>query len=50
MPHELHKAHTADDKAVMQAYGFNIKETSEADCVAELMRMYQELVGSNAEK
>ncbi len=31
-------------RAEMKAYGFNIKEMSEADCVAELMRMYQELV------
>lgn len=43
MPVELRKAHQANDRAVMQAYGFNIKETSEADCVAELMKMYQEL-------
>ena len=44
MPLELQKAHTANDRAVMKAYGFNIKEMSESDCVAELMRMYQELV------
>lgn len=44
MPIELRKAHQANDRAVMQAYGFNIKEMSEADCVAELMKMYQELV------
>lgn len=43
MPPELSKAHTANDIAVMQAYGFNIKETSEADCVAHLMEMYKEL-------
>lgn len=43
MPPELQKAHTANDKAVMQAYGFSIKDTSEADCVAALMKMYQEL-------
>lgn len=43
MPTELQKAHQANDRAVMQAYGFNIKEMSEADCVAELMKMYQEL-------
>lgn len=43
MPPELRKAHQANDRAVMLAYGFNIKETSEADCVAELMKMYQEL-------
>ncbi|MBE5908814.1 MAG: class I SAM-dependent DNA methyltransferase [Lachnospiraceae bacterium] len=43
MPPELQKAHIANDKAVMQAYGFSIKDTSEADCVAALMKMYQEL-------
>lgn len=43
MPPELRKAHTANDKAVMQAYGMPIKETDEAACVAWLMRMYQEM-------
>lgn len=43
MPPELVKAHTQNDKAVMQAYGFSIKDTSESDCVAELMRMYEKL-------
>lgn len=43
MPRELQKAHTANDIAVMNAYGFNIKETSSSDCVAHLMKMYQEL-------
>lgn len=33
----------ANDKAVMQAYGFSLK-MSESDCVAELMKMYQNLV------
>lgn len=45
MPPELRKAHQANDKAVMQAYGFDIKNTTEASCVAELMKMYQKLVG-----
>ncbi len=43
MPPELMKAHIANDKAVMQAYGFSLK-MSESDCVAELMKMYQNLV------
>lgn len=43
MPIELQKAHNENNKAVMQAYGFSIKDTSEADCVAALMKMYQEL-------
>ena len=43
MPPELRKAHQANDKAVMQAYGFWGKLNSESACVAELMRMYQGL-------
>ena len=31
-----------NDKAVMKAYGFSTKMT-ESECVAELMKMYQEL-------
>lgn len=42
MPPELRKAHIANDKAVMATYGFSTKMT-EADCVAELMKMYQRL-------
>ena len=49
MPPELRKAHTANDRAVMQAYGFDVKTMSEADCVAALMRLYQELVNKEAE-
>ncbi|MBQ3661155.1 MAG: class I SAM-dependent DNA methyltransferase [Firmicutes bacterium] len=45
MPPELRKAHQANDRAVMQAYGMPIKETDEAACVAWLMRLYQEKVG-----
>ncbi len=43
MPVELRRAHAANDKAVMAAYGFSTK-MSEADCVAELMKLYQKLV------
>ena len=43
MPSELRKAHQQNDKAVMQAYGFDIRTTTESSCVAELMKMYQEL-------
>ena len=43
MPVELRKAHQQNDRAVMQAYGFDIKTTTETSCVAELMRMYQKL-------
>lgn len=43
MPPELRKAHQQNDKAVMQAYGFDVKTTTEPSCVAELMKMYQKL-------
>ncbi len=43
MPPELRKAHQQNDRAVMQAYGFDIKTTTETSCVAELMKMYQKL-------
>jgi len=42
MPPELRRAHTANDKAVMAACGFSTKMT-EADCVAELMKLYQRM-------
>ena len=42
MPPELRKAHQENDKAVMSAYGFNIKMT-ESECVAELFKMYEKL-------
>ncbi|MBR4578951.1 MAG: class I SAM-dependent DNA methyltransferase [Oscillospiraceae bacterium] len=43
MPTELRKAHQANDRAVMAAYGFPVKDFTESDCVAALMKMYQEL-------
>lgn len=43
MPPELRKAHQANDKAVMQAYGFWGKLNTESECVASLMKMYQGL-------
>jgi len=43
MPPELRKAHQENDRAVMRAYGFDVKTTTESICVAELMKIYQEL-------
>ena len=51
MPPELRKAHQENDKAVMEAYGFRIKDEqtakfrwlTESETVASLMHMYQEL-------
>jgi hypothetical protein len=44
---ELLKAHQANDKAVMQAYGFWGKIKTESECVAELMKMYQQLLAQD---
>ena len=43
MPPELRKAHQDNDRAVMQAYGFSVRDMTESKCVAELMKMYQRL-------
>lgn len=42
MPPELRKAHQANDRAVMAAYGFSTKMT-ESECVAELFKLYEKL-------
>lgn len=44
MPEKLRRAHQQNDKSVMQAYGFSIRDTTESTCVAALMKMYQQLV------
>lgn len=45
MPPELRKAHQQNDRAVMEAYGMPVGQTTETSCVADLMRRYQELIG-----
>lgn len=47
MPPELRKAHIKNDIAVMRAYGFSIKDTTEEQCVANLMKMYQDIILKN---
>lgn len=42
MPIELRKAHLANDRAVMEDYGFDPSMTEE-QIVAALLKMYQEL-------
>ena len=42
MPKDLREAHRANDRATLRAYGFPVKIT-EPDCVAELMKRYEEL-------
>ena len=45
MPKELRKAHQNNDRAVMQAYGLDVKSMTESECVGELMKMYQKMTG-----
>jgi hypothetical protein len=47
MPVELRKAHQNNDRAVMQAYGFDVKTMTESLCVAELFKLYKELTIHN---
>lgn len=44
MPQELRRAHQANDRAVMQAYGFSVRNMAESDCVAALMKLYQQKI------
>ncbi len=43
LPPDLRKAHEANDRAVMKAFGFN-PNMSEAEIIIELMKMYEEIV------
>ena len=43
MPPDLRKAHQANDRAVMEAYGF-AKDITESEIVAELFKLYEKLV------
>jgi len=49
MPQELRKAHQANDRAVMKAYGFAPSMT-EPEIVAELMKRYQALTANIEQK
>lgn len=40
---DLKKAHQANDRAVMEAYGMWQKVYTEAECVAWLFKMYEDL-------
>lgn len=46
MPPELRKAHQDNDRAVMAAYGFSTR-ISESECVAELFKLYQNILASH---
>ena len=43
MPPNLRTAHQNNDRAVMEAYGLPVGKTSESQCVAHLMKLYQQL-------
>ena len=43
MPPELRKAHQQNDRAMMRACGFSVKDMTESKCMVELMRMCQRL-------
>lgn len=45
MPPELQKAHQANDKAVLEAYGLKA-DASESDIVAHLFKLYEEKIGA----
>ena len=47
MPTELRRAHQENDRAVMEAYGFNWKSMTEADIVAELFKLYEKMTKSS---
>lgn len=44
MPVDLRKAHQENDKAVMEAYGFDWRTMTESECVTELMKIYEKLL------
>ena len=50
MPPELRTAHQKNDRAVMEAYGMSVKDTTESSCVAFLMRRYQALTAAEGHK
>ncbi len=43
MPEDLRRAHQDNDRAVMAAYGMDVKTTTESSCVAFLLQKYREL-------
>lgn len=46
MPAELRRAHQDNDRAVMQAYGFDVKTMTESQCVAELFKLYNKITAN----
>lgn len=50
MPPELRRAHQLNDRAVMEAYGFSVREMTESSCVAELMTLYRQIAEGATEE
>ena len=50
MPSELRKAHQQNDLAVWEAYGKAWNKSSESECVAYLMSLYQKLTSAEGGK
>jgi len=46
MPSDLLKSHRLLDTAVMNAYGFNVKTTTEEKCAANLLKQYDAIIKS----
>ena len=46
MPPELRRAHQLNDRAVWEAYGKAWDITSESECVAHLMKLYQSMTAA----
>ena len=47
MPVELRRAHQDNDRAVMQAYGFNVKTMTESQSVAALFKLYNNIISQH---
>ena len=48
MPYHLLQAHRENDRAVMEAYGFDVRHFKESYCVAELFRLYQAQINTSS--
>ena len=44
IPRGIRKVHQKNDKAVMEAYGFDWINMTESECVAELVKLYHKAV------
>ena len=47
MPSEPRKAHQNNDRAVMEFYGFSVRNMDKSKRVAKLMKLYQRLAAQS---